>query len=222
MIAAFFDVDGTLYQNNMWRGLMQYASEHWRKQRARFYFLALLPLYYLRKLNLIGEDAFRKPWMANLGWMLKGWTQEQGDAAFRWIVEEYIRPSANEDVLARLREHVAQGHVVVLVSGMLASTLELVGDQFGVTGVIGTQIEIKDGRFSGRTLPPIINGAEKARKMLKFLRERGLEIDLAASYSYADSIADLSMLELVGHPVAVYPDKHLAALARERNWETIQ
>ncbi|MBI3537081.1 MAG: hypothetical protein HY070_05950, partial [Chloroflexi bacterium] len=46
-------------------------------------------------------------------------------------------------------------------------------------------------------------------------------IDLAASYSYGDSIADLSMLNLVGHPVAVYPDAPLEKLARAKRWEII-
>ncbi len=221
MIAAFFDVDGTLYKNNMWRGLMRYASRNGRQQRARFYFAALVPLYYLRKLHLISEATFRRPWMANLGWMLKGWTRAQGDAAFKWIVEEYIRPSAQADVLARLREHVAQKHVVVLVSGMLAQPLQMLGDALGAHGTIGTEVEIADSRFTGRIIPPVPNGKDKARLTLEFLRARGLDIDLAASYSYADSIADLSMLELVGNPVAVYPDAPLAALARERNWEII-
>ncbi len=53
------------------------------------------------------------------------------------------------------------------------------------------------------------------------MRQRGLEIDFAASYAYADSISDRPLFEMVGHPVAVYPDAQLAALARERNWETI-
>ncbi|MBI3913971.1 MAG: HAD-IB family hydrolase [Chloroflexi bacterium] len=221
MIAAFFDVDGTLYQNNMWRGLMKYAAQHGRKHRARFYFVMLLPLYYLRKLHLISEDTFRKPWMANLGWMLAGWTKEQGDAAFRWVVEEYIQPHPRADVIERLRAHQAQQHAVILVSGMLAATLQLLGDALGATGVVGTQIEMRDGIFTGKTIPPVVNGADKARLTQKFLREQGLEIDFAASYSYGDSIADLSMMQLVGHPVAVYPDAPLEKLARAQGWEII-
>jgi phosphoserine phosphatase len=46
-------------------------------------------------------------------------------------------------------------------------------------------------------------------------------MDYAASYAYADSISDLDLLRMVGHPVAVYPDAPLAALARERNWEVL-
>ncbi len=221
MIAAFFDVDGTLYTKTMWRGLMQYALQNGRANAARIYFATLLPLYYARKLNLIGEEAFRKPWMARLGWLLKGYTRAQGDAAFRWIVEQYIQPHPRADVIERLRAHQAQQHAIILVSGMLAPTLQMLGDALGATGIVGTQIEMRDGIFTGNTVPPIVNGADKARLTEKFLRARGMEIDFADSYSYGDSIADLSMLALVGHPVAVYPDAPLEKLARAKGWEII-
>jgi hypothetical protein len=44
-------------------------------------------------------------------------------------------------------------------------------------------------------------------------------IDLSASYAYSDSYTDAPMLEVVGHPVAVNPDRVLLKLAREREWE---
>jgi hypothetical protein len=47
-------------------------------------------------------------------------------------------------------------------------------------------------------------------------------IDLARSYAYSDSITDLPMLELVGHPVAVNPDRPLLRIARERDWEVVR
>lgn len=44
------------------------------------------------------------------------------------------------------------------------------------------------------------------------------QIDLAASYAYADSIYDLPLLEMLGHPVVVYPEARLTAIARQRGW----
>jgi phosphoserine phosphatase len=49
----------------------------------------------------------------------------------------------------------------------------------------------------------------------------GIEVDWPASYAYADSIHDLSFLELAGHPVAVHPDRQLARIARQRGWGII-
>ncbi len=221
MIGAFFDVDGTLYTANMWRGLMTYASQHGRARDAKLYYAALAPLYYLRKLHLLSEESFRKPWVMSMGWMLKEWTAEQGDAAFDWIAEHFIRPTARNDVIDRLRQHVAQNHAVVLVSAMLAPTLARVGKPLGVTGTVGTEVELKDGKLTGRILPPACMGIEKARLTKKFLRARRIEIDFSASYAYADSISDLALFEMVGHKVAVYPDAQLSALARRESWEII-
>jgi phosphoserine phosphatase len=51
-----------------------------------------------------------------------------------------------------------------------------------------------------------------------FLQRNGLEVDFQASYAYADSISDLHLLEIVGHPVATYADERLRAVAMERGW----
>ena len=222
MIGAFFDVDGTLYTANMWRGLMQYVAEQGGKTRTRWYFVRNVPYYYLRKLKLIGEEDFRKPWVLTMGGLVQGWGAAQGDAAFRWVAEQYIQPTAQNAVIARLRDHAAQGHVVLLVSAMLTPTLKILGDALGVTGVIGTDIEFANGRFTGRVIPPVCMGVEKERRVRQWLDSRSIAIDFAASYCYADSISDLELLRLVGHPVAVYPDPQLAGLAREKNWEVIR
>ncbi len=82
-----------------------------------------------------------------------------------------------------------------------------------------TDVEIKDGQFTGRVIPPACMGIEKDRQTRRYLQARGLAVDLASSFAYADSISDRALLEMVGHPVAAYPDPALAALARQQNWE---
>ncbi len=221
MIGAFFDVDGTLYTAHMWRGLMQYAAAHGRKNQVRLYYAALMPLFWLRKVNLISEEGFRKPWVSNMGVILRGWSAAEGDAAFRWIAEDFIRPTARTDILSILHDHVAQGHVVVLVSAMLTPVLQKLGASLGVTGVVGTDVASTDGRLSGKISPRVCTGIEKDRLTREFLRARGIAVDLSASYAYADSISDLPLFEMVGHPIAVYPDVQLAAHAREKNWEIL-
>lgn len=220
-IGAFFDVDGTLYTAHMWRGLVQYAAEHGRKNQVRLYYATLMPLFWFRRLNLISEESFRKPWVARMGWILSGWSAAEGDAAFRWIAEDFTQPTGREDILAILRAHVAQGHVVVLVSAQLTPSLAKLAALLGATGAVGTDIEIKDGRLSGKVSPRVCMGIEKDRLTREFLQARGIAVDLSASYAYADSISDLPLFEMVGHPVVVYPDAALAALAREKNWEIL-
>lgn len=219
---AFFDVDGTLYNANMWRGLMQYVAEHGGKNRTRWYMARNLPYYYLWRFKLIDDETFRKPWVWTLGSLIKGWNAAQGDTAFRWVAEQYIQPTGNVDVIARLQQHVAQGHIVVLVSAMLAPTLKILGDALNVTGVIGTQIEFANGRFTGRVLAPVCVGDAKGKLLHAWLTARDITIDFAASFAYADSLSDRSLFDMVGHPVAVNPDPQLAALAREKRWEILE
>ncbi len=220
-IGAFFDVDGTLYTAHMWRGLMEYAATHGRQNRVRLYTVGLMPLYGLRRLRWISEEGFRKPWVSNMGVIFGGWSLTDGDAAFRWVAEDYIRPTAREDMLALLRSHVNAGHVVVLVSAMLAPTLRILAEPLGAAGAIGTEVEVKDGEYSGKVSPRVCMGQEKDRLTREFLQNRGLDVDLSASYTYADSISDLPLFQMVGHPVAVYPDAQLAAHARENQWEIL-
>jgi HAD superfamily hydrolase (TIGR01490 family) len=222
MIAAFFDVDGTLYNANMWRGLMEYVTTHGGKNRTRLYMMRNLPYYYLWKLKLIDDETARRPWVWTLGSLITGWNAAQGDAAFRWVAEQYIQPTGNANVIARLKEHVARGHIVVLVSAMLTPTLKMLGEALNVTGVIGTSIEFANGRFTGRVLAPVCMGNAKGKLLRDWLTARHITIDFAASFAYADSLSDRSLFEMVGHPVAVNPDSQLAALAREKNWEILE
>lgn len=88
-------------------------------------------------------------------------------------------------------------------------------------GAVGTKLEMKDGYYTGRIIPPVITGADKDRCVREFLSNNNLKIDLASSYAYADSITDTGLFGLVGHPVAVHPDVKLEKLATAMNWEII-
>ena len=221
MLAAFFDVDGTLYGGRVWAGLMEYWKAHGRGLDARLYYLRFMPHYVARKLRLIGEERFRAPWAKHLAWPMRGWTQPQAQTCFDWVACEYLKPLRHQDIIARLHEHQSQGHVVVLVSSGLSPLLATIGATLGVERVVGPQVEWRDGRLTGRTLPPLVIGERKASVTRQLLREWGLDVDLTASFAYADSISDLPLLEFVGHPTAVYPDEQLASLARERSWPVL-
>ncbi len=219
--AALFDCDGTLFAAQYGRGLLKYASEHGRKGIARAYFASMLPLYLLRKIKLASEESYHRPLIARLAWMAKGMTEAEFRAAFEWINNNYLLPHERSEVVARLREHQSKGHVVVLVSAQLYPSLETLGAHYGVSGLVGTKIEMKDGRYTGQILSPVITGADKNRYTREYFSSNNLDIDWEASYAYADSITDTGLFGLVGHPVAVYPDAKLLALAQSKKWEII-
>jgi HAD superfamily hydrolase (TIGR01490 family) len=220
-IAALFDCDGTLYSAQFGRGLMKYASEHERKGTAQVYCASIFLPYVLRKLKLLREEKLLRPVIARLAWFLQGFSEEEGKAVFEWVTHEYLLPTQRADILARLREHQMQGHAVVLVSGAFQPALAQLAQTFGATGFVGTQVEIQDRYYTGRIVPPVNTGSDKDRRTREFFTSRGIEVDWNASYAYADSITDQGLLNLVGHPVAVYPDAKLHTFAQTQNWEMI-
>ena len=104
-----------------------------------------------------------------------------------------------------------------------ASPIEIVrglAQELEMTDAIATVAEIADGRYTGELSEPFCYGPGKALAISKLSSERGYDLDLC--YSYSDSMSDLPMLELVGHPVAVNPDRELERIARARSWPIVE
>ena len=219
MRAAFFDIDGTLVSEHAWKGIMYYFRKRGQRQGTQLAYLAIhYPLYFLRRLNLISESAFRAPWAAHLAWYVRGFTQDQADDLWDWIVNEFLNPHWRYDTCALLDEHRNSGDLIVLVSSGPQPLVECIAKKLGVQHGIGIRFEMIDGRYTGRSLKPICIGENKAILVKTLLESQGLEVDLEASFAYADSVADMSLLELVGHPFAVYPDPELRIIANDRGW----
>lgn len=222
MIVALFDFDGTLYTGHIWQDLVRH---HWATRRSRGWVVAYLvrnmaplPLY---KVGLMSQAAVFHTWSETMGWLLRGWTQAQAQALFESLAEEQIVPNLRPDVLQRLDQHRAQGHLVALVSGTFAPFLEVIARRLDVPHAIGTPLEQRDGRYTGRSVPPLCQGEGKPRRVFAHLAEQGLAPDWTASFAYADRSTDLPMLSLVGQPVAVYPDEELLTYARAHGWPVL-
>jgi len=221
IIAALFDSDGTLYTKQMGRGMIRYSAAHGRRAAAYRYYASSAVGYFLRKLKLMKPQRFQENLMTGMARLIEGMTEQQAQEVFGWVAHDYLLPTQRTDVTLRLREHQAQGHLVVIISGSFTPCLDLIGAHFGVENLIGTRLETRDGRYTGEAIPPMITGPAKAEGVRGLLSARGLEVDWEGSYAYGDSITDREMLELAGHPVAVYPDTRLGVLAGERGWEVL-
>jgi len=93
-------------------------------------------------------------------------------------------------------------------------------DHLGVDGCIATRAVVdEEGRYAGE-VEFYAYGPFKAEAMRELAASVGLELE--DSWAYSDSYTDLPMLEAVGHPVVVNPDRVLAKVARERGWEVMQ
>lgn len=222
MIAALFDLDGTLYTGHIWQDLVHYhrASRRHRRWVAAYLVrnMAPLPLY---KMGLLSKAAYFRTWGETMGWLLRGWRLDEAQALFEHLLEAQIRPNLRPDVLERLGQHRAEGHLVALVSGTFAPFLEMIAQEIGVPHAIGTPLEVRNGHYTGRIVPPLCQSEGKPRRVQAYLKERGLEVDWTASFAYADRDTDVPLFNLVGQPVAVYPDEALLAHARSQGWPTI-
>jgi HAD superfamily hydrolase (TIGR01490 family) len=222
MIAALFDFDGTLYTGHIWQDLVRLHRTARRQRRWVAAYLAWnmapLPLYRLR---LISQEAYFRTWGETMGWLVRGWPLDEARALFEQLLEEQILPNLRPGVLARLRRHRAEDHVVALVSGTFAPLLELIAARIDVPHAIGTPLEVRDGRYTGRIVPPLCQGSGKPSRARAYLAGRGLDVDWGASFAYADRETDLPLLNQVGHPVVVYPDEALLARAQAQGWPVI-
>jgi putative phosphoserine phosphatase/1-acylglycerol-3-phosphate O-acyltransferase len=90
--------------------------------------------------------------------------------------------------------------------------------ELGTDFAVGTRFEMRGGRFTGRSRGPVCIDQNKPAMAQGYLQARGIAVDLSRSAAYADSVTDAPLLELVGHPVAVYPDPGLRSLAEKRSW----
>ncbi len=104
-----------------------------------------------------------------------------------------------------------------------ASPIEIVDDfaaAIGLTGGIGTVAAINNGVYTGELAEPFCYGEGKAIAIRKLADE--MDYDLRLSYAYTDSAGDLPMLDIVGHPVAVNPDRALETIAYHRGWAIVE
>jgi phosphoserine phosphatase len=139
----------------------------------------------------------------------------------REIAEERILPRVYEGITKVIEHHQRAGDLTFLTTASPLEVAEVIVDSLGMTGAVGTRAEVNDeGMYTGRLVGDIVHGAVKAEAVRKLAEDS--DIDLGESYAYSDSMNDLPLLELVGHPHAVNPDGDLRAEARRRGWPVFE
>lgn len=147
----------------------------------------------------------------------KGWDKAEVESLVTETVDEVVTPLVYAEALAIIEEHRGNGRRVVVISASPEEIVRPLCRYLGIDDVIATRSEVDDeGKYTGE-VEFYAYGPGKAEAMQAMALEEGIDLD--ASYAYSDSMTDLPMLEIVGHPVAVNPDSDLAGVAEERGWE---
>jgi HAD superfamily hydrolase (TIGR01490 family) len=211
--AAFFDLDKTIIARSSPLAL---GRSFFREGLIGRSFL-LKALYAQLVFHLMGADEEKMEKMRLEAQRLtKGWEQERVLQVVTEVLEEVISPLIYAEALDLLHDHRSAGRLVCIVSSSPEEIVKPLAEMLRVDHFIATRPAIEDGKYTGE-LEFYAYGPHKALAISELAKERG--IDLSGSFAYSDSITDLPMLELVGRPVVVNPDKDLKRLATDRGWD---
>jgi HAD superfamily hydrolase (TIGR01490 family) len=167
-----------------------------------------------------GVDADQMERMrAQITAMTTGWDVTVVHEIVRETLHEIVDPLVYAEAADLIDAHRAAGRDVVIVSSSGAEMVEPIGEMLGVDRVVATRMVIRDGRYTGE-VDFYAYGENKAAAMREIAADAGW--DLAECWAYSDSVTDLPMLEAVGHPTAVNPDRGLRRIAVERGWPVLQ
>jgi HAD superfamily hydrolase (TIGR01490 family) len=214
-IAAFFDLDKTII--------------------SRSSTLAFGPPLYARGLltksamirSALGQLVFRLAgaghWRMELvrsqvSQLCRGWPAELVSEIVAGHLDELILPYVYAEAAVLLAAHRSAGEDIIIVSSSGQEMVGPIGTALGAAGVIATRMAVADGCYTGE-MEFYAYGEAKAGRARELASARGYR--LADCFAYSDSVTDLPLLELVGHPCTVNPDRALRRIARQRSWPVL-
>jgi HAD superfamily hydrolase (TIGR01490 family) len=214
MRAAFFDVDKTLLPGSslylLARGMYRRGMYTFRDLSGFAYSQIAFRVSGFEPLK--GIEAARESALA----FIEGKRQDELEPMAQDIVVEVIGPRIYPEMRKVIEAHHANGDKTYLVTAAPEDVAARIAAYLGMDGALGTRTECKDGVYTGKLLGPLLHGPAKLDAITALAREKG--IDLSGSSAYSDSMNDRPLLEGVGHPVAVNPDRTLKKLAHEKGW----
>ena len=214
MEAAFFDLDKTIISRSSSLALSRPLYRAGMVSRGQLLRGAYAQLVYL----LVGADENKMERLKEgMLALTKGWDRSQIEHLVQDVLLDVIDPYVYQEALDLMDLHRSEGRRIYIVSSSPEEIVRPLARHFGVSGVIATRAEVgDDGRYTG-DLEFYAYGEQKA-EAIRALATRA-RVNLAGSFAYSDSVTDVPMLETVGHPVAVNPDRELRHIAEDREWE---
>ncbi|WP_413808655.1 HAD family hydrolase [Streptomyces sp. OE57] len=213
--AAFFDLDKTViaksstltFSKSFYRGGLINRRAALRTAYAQFVFLA-------GRTDHEQMERMRK----YLSALCRGWNVQQVKEIVAETLHDLIDPIIYDEAASLIDEHHTAGRDVVIVSTSGAEVVEPIGELLGADRVVATRMVVEDGVFTGE-VEYYAYGPTKAEAIAELAESEGY--DLSRCYAYSDSVTDVPMLEAVGHPHTVNPDRALRREAAARGWPVL-
>jgi HAD superfamily hydrolase (TIGR01490 family) len=212
-VAAFFDLDKTIIATSSVFAFNKSFLGEGLLSRRSVIDLAYTQLAF--SLSDADDEQMQKVRQA-MATATKGWSPEQVERIVTEGLKETVSPTVYAEAQELLAEHRALGHDLVIVSASGEELVAPIARMLGVDHYAGTRMNRDaDGRYGG-SIEFYCQGPGKAEAISAFAERYGY--DLEASYAYSDSSTDLPMLDMVGHPTVINPDRALRREALERGW----
>src|SRR5438045_1243885 len=211
--AAFYDLEGTLVRTNLVHTLAFYAKRQqglWQTAKKSVGTLARLPFFGLADLysrNVFNEVFFKS---------YEGFSHDRLRYFSDELFEEVLKPAIYAGTAELIKQGKKIGQRQVVITGALDFTIDRLMEHLGIDDYRGNCMEFVNGYSTGRIIPPVMASATKAQWIREYAEREN--ISLSDSYAYSDSISDLPMLSIVGHPVAINPDFRLKQTALQHDW----
>ncbi len=216
MSLALFDLDRTLIDGYAYARLM---PELWRRGIRRDGLAALVARLVVAR-AATRSTPLSSWWPQAFARYLTGLDARKLAEACA-VASVAVREAVRDELRQEFRRHRAAGAELWLVTATVHPLAEPVAAALGFEACIATRVAEQDGRYLGSLAGPVCRGAEKLSRVREHLAARGLPPALDDISYYADGAEDLPLLEAVGHPVAVCPDKSLWPIAVERGFSVL-
>ncbi len=213
--AAFFDLDKTIIAKSSTLAFSKPFQAGGLISRR-----AVLRSAYAQFVYLVGgadHDQMEKM-RAFMSQLCAGWDVATVREIVADTLHNIVDPLVYDEAVSLIEEHRLAGRDIVIVSTSGTEVVGPIGEMLGADRVVATRLEITDGHYTGE-IEHYVYAEEKANSIRALADSLGY--DLGACYAYSDSVTDVPMLETVGHPHAVNPDKELRRIAESRGWPVL-
>ncbi len=205
MIAAFFDIDGTLYRDSLmiehfkkliryevvdplvWHGSTKRTFHDWDKRQGNYddYLLDLCEIYV---------DSMKGLNKEHVEFISEQVIKLKGDRVYKYTRE-------------RIKWHLKQGHKVIFISGSPDFLVSKMARKYDASDFCGSKYLVDgDNNFTGEVVP-MWDSKSKQNAIADFVKK--YELNLDECFAYGDTHGDVTMFKAVGHPIAINPAKEL-------------
>lgn len=213
---AFFDVDGTITRTNV---VVAYYT-HRITELPFFVKLLWVPWFAITCIFYLIVDSVNRAVFNRIFYLrYKGRPAHSKTEMAEFIYKKYYRPRIFSGAAELIRGLKQEGYQIVFVTGCLDFLIAPLARDLGADFVYAAELVEENGRFTGKLKGMASSNAEKADRVQEYAKRHG--ISLRDSLAFGDSVADIPMLEVVGHPHVVNPDVRLQTIAEKRGWAII-